>query len=71
MCLTSDKLGQILISPKLRYHEVIDSVTPADKFYGRERVILKKREKVRHETMMMRRELNRMEMLETLLNGVG
>jgi len=54
-----------------RYHEAIDNVTPADKYYGRDRVILKKREKVRQETMKMRRELNRMAMLETLPNGVS
>jgi hypothetical protein len=34
-------------------------------------VILKKREKVRQETMKMRRELNRMPMLEALPNGVS
>jgi len=33
--------------------------------------ILKKREKVRNETMNMRRELNRMAMLEALPNGVS
>jgi hypothetical protein len=46
-------------------------VTPADKYYGRDRVILKKREKVRKETMKMRRELNRMAMLEPLPNSVS
>ena len=54
-----------------RYHEAIDNVTPADKYYGRDRVILKKREKVRKETMKMRRELNQMAMLEPLPNGVS
>jgi hypothetical protein len=54
-----------------RYHEAIDNVTPADKYYGRDRVILKKREKVRQETMKMRRELNRMAMPEPLPNGVS
>jgi hypothetical protein len=34
-------------------------------------VILKKREKVRNETMKMRRGLNRMAMLEALPNGVS
>jgi len=34
-------------------------------------VILEKREKVRKETMTMRRELNRMAMLEALPNGVS
>jgi hypothetical protein len=46
-------------------------VTPADKYYGRDRVILKKRENVRAETLRMRRELNRMAMLEALSNGVS
>jgi hypothetical protein len=54
-----------------RYHGAIDNVTPADKYYGRDRVILKKREKVRTETLVMRRELNRLAMLETLPNGVS
>jgi hypothetical protein len=34
-------------------------------------VILKNREKVRKETMNMRRELNRLAMLETLPKGVS
>jgi hypothetical protein len=46
-------------------------VTHADKYYGRERVILRKREKVRQETMKARRELNRMAMLEALPNGIS
>jgi hypothetical protein len=46
-------------------------VIPADKYSGRDRVILKKREKVRKETMKMRRELNRMAMLEPLPNSVN
>jgi len=54
-----------------RYHEAIDNVVPADKYYGRDRGILKKREKVRKETMKMRRELNRMAILESLPNGVS
>jgi len=54
-----------------RYHEVIDNVTPADKYYGRHRGILEKREKARQETMKMRRELNGMAMLEALPTGVS
>jgi transposase InsO family protein len=54
-----------------RYHEAIDNVTPADKYYGRDRVILKKRGKVRTETMKIRKELNRMAMIEALPNGVS
>jgi len=54
-----------------RYHEAIDNVTPADKYYGQDRIILKKREKVRQETMKSRRELNRLAMIEALPNGVS
>jgi hypothetical protein len=54
-----------------RYHEAIDNVTPADKYYVRDRVILEKREKVCKETMRMRRQLNRMAMLGPLPNGVS
>ena len=53
-----------------RHHEAIDNVTPADKYFGMGRVILKMREKVRKETVEMRRELNRIAMLEVLPNGV-
>lgn len=41
----------------MRYHEAIGNVTPADKFYGRDKMILERREKVRRESMKMRREL--------------
>jgi putative transposase len=54
-----------------RYHEAIDNVTPADKYYGRDGMVLEKREKVRKETMKMRRELNRLAMLQALPNGVS
>jgi hypothetical protein len=46
-------------------------VTPPDKYYGRKRAILKRKEKISQETMKMRRELNRMVMLEALPNGVS
>ena len=54
-----------------RYHEAIDNLTPADKYYGRDCVILKKREKVRKETMKMRRELSRLATLQALPNGIS
>jgi hypothetical protein len=58
--------------PNCKLHCTLpDNVTPADKYYGRDRVILKKRENVRAETLRMRRELNRMAMLEALPNGVS
>jgi putative transposase len=54
-----------------RYHEAIDNVTPADKYYGRSREVLRRREKVRRETMKMRRELYRLATMETLPNSVS
>jgi putative transposase len=54
-----------------RYHEAIDNVTPADKFYGRDRMVLERREKIRRETMKMRRELYRMATMESLPNGIS
>jgi len=42
----------------------------ADKYYGRDHVIRKNREKVR-QSMKMRRELNRMAMPESLPNGMS
>ena len=53
-----------------RYHEAIDNVTPVEKHFGMGRVILKKREKVRKETVEMRSKWNRIAMLEVLPNGV-
>ena len=54
-----------------RYHEAIDNVTPADKYDGRDRVVLERRKKIRKETMKIRRELNRLAILESLPNGVS
>jgi transposase InsO family protein len=42
-----------------RYHEAIDNVTPSDKYYGRDLEILERREKVKAETMKMRRKFYR------------
>jgi len=54
-----------------RYHEAIDNVTPADKYYGRALDVLKNREKVRKQTMKLRKELNRTAGIQTLSNGVS
>jgi hypothetical protein len=64
-CFIAEELKRYLAQ------QAIDNVTPADKYYGRDRVILKKREKVHKETMKMRRKVNRMAMLEPLPNGVS
>jgi hypothetical protein len=54
-----------------RYHEVIDNVTPADRYYGRDQMILERREKVRRESVKMRRELNRIAMMKSLPNSIS
>jgi putative transposase len=54
-----------------RYHEAVDNATPGDRYYGRDQMILERNEKVRREAIKMRRESNRMAMLEPLPNGVS
>jgi hypothetical protein len=54
-----------------RYHEAIDNVTPADKYDGRDREVLRRREKVRRETMKMRRDLYRLATMEMLPNAIS
>jgi hypothetical protein len=39
--------------------QAIDNVTPSDKYYGRDLEILERREKVKAETMKMRRKFYR------------
>jgi transposase InsO family protein len=41
-----------------RYHEALTNVTPADVYYGRDREILTKREKIKKKTMLLRRKQN-------------
>jgi len=53
-----------------RYHEAIDNVTPADKYFGRDQQILKKRKKIKNHTIRERRKINRMIMLENLSNDI-
>ena len=54
-----------------RYHEAIDNVTPSDKYYGRDKEILKNRMKIKKQTMRERRKINKMIMLESLSNGIN
>jgi hypothetical protein len=54
-----------------RYHVTIDNVTPAARFYGRDHMVLERREKVRRETMRVSRELHRLATIESLSNGVS
>jgi len=46
-----------------RYHEAINNVTPADKYYGRDKDILKNRMKIKKQTIRNRRKINKMIML--------
>src|SRR6266700_629212 len=41
-----------------RYHESLDNLTPADVYFGRGRAILKRREKIKRETIEQRRRLH-------------
>jgi hypothetical protein len=39
-----------------RYHESLQNVTPADVFYGKEKEVLKKRNRLKEKTMALRRQ---------------
>ena len=41
-----------------RYHESLDNLTPADVYYGRGGEILEQREKIKLNTLAMRRQLH-------------
>ena len=41
-----------------RYHELLDNMTPADVYYGKEKEVRSKREKIKRKTMALRREQN-------------
>jgi hypothetical protein len=54
-----------------RYHEAIAKLTTADRYYERDQMILKRREKVRRKTMKMKTNLNRLVALESLPSEVS
>ena len=41
-----------------RYHKSLDNMTPCDVFYGKEKEVQSKREKIKRETMALRRQQN-------------
>jgi len=49
----------------------IDNVTPSDKYFGRDKDILKNRIKIKKQTTRERRKINKMIMLESLPNGIN
>jgi hypothetical protein len=46
-----------------RYHEALKNVTPADKYHGRDVEILERRELIKQNTMLLRKEQNHFLML--------
>jgi len=54
-----------------RHHELIDNVTPTDKYFGRDKEILKNRMKIKKQTIRERRKINKMIMLDSLSNGIN
>jgi transposase InsO family protein/transposase-like protein len=44
-----------------RYHESLDNVTPSDVYYGKREQILKRREKIKQQSLLQRRRLFQME----------
>jgi putative transposase len=54
-----------------RYHEAIDNVTPADKYFGRDQKILKTRKRIKTRTIRNRRKINKMIRLENLPNEIN
>ena len=39
-----------------RYHEALDNVTPADVYFGRDKEVIKKRNKLKEQTLALRRQ---------------
>lgn len=46
-----------------RYHESLDNVTPADVYFGRRKLILTERERIKKQTLAIRRSLNQRNVL--------
>ncbi len=44
-----------------RYHQSLDNVTPADVYYGKREQILKRREKIKQQSLMQRRKIYNLE----------
>jgi len=44
---------------------------PRDKYYGRDKEILKNRMKIKNQTIRKRKKVNKMIMLESLSNGIS
>jgi hypothetical protein len=54
-----------------RYHEAIDNVTPSDRFYGKDKEILKQRQRTKIETMSQRRKIYRSFLINNLMEDIN
>ncbi len=54
-----------------RYHEAINNVTPRDKYFGRDKEILKNRMKIKKQTIQQRKKINKMMVVESLPNEIN
>jgi len=54
-----------------RYHEAIDNVTPSDRFFGRDKEILEQRQRIKAETMTLRRKLYRIFKINDLMEDLS
>jgi transposase len=54
-----------------RYHEAIDNVTPSDRFYGKDKEILKQRQRTKTETMSQRRKIYRSFLINHLMENLN
>jgi putative transposase len=48
-----------------RYHESLDNVTPCDVYFGKKELILRKRDRIKNQSMKMRRAIYAIEKLKT------
>ena len=54
-----------------RYHEAINNVTPSDRFYGKDKEILKQRQRTKIETMSQRRNIYRSFLIKDLIGDIN
>jgi hypothetical protein len=54
-----------------RYHEAIDNVTPNDRFYGKDKEILKQRQRTKTETMSQRKKIYRSFLINNLMGNLN
>ena len=69
--LLSDN-GSAYVSKELKHYlEAINNVTPRDKYFGRDKEILKNRMKIKKQTIQQRKKINKMMVVESLPNEIN